>query len=468
MKHIHLFAELAELLDQIRAKGGHPILVGGCVRDSLFQIPIQDFDIEIFQIPLDSLLPLLSQYGSVHSVGKSFGVLKVQIGAYDIDFSSPRTELKTGPGHTGFSAQPNPFLTFDQAAARRDFTLNSIGYDPFTHRYLDPFSGIKDLHSRQLRHISAAFSEDPLRALRAMQLAARFNCSVAPETLDLCKILPLEELPSERLFEEFKKLFLKAKKPSIGLQVAKEAGILRMFPELESLIGLPQDPTWHPEGDVWTHTLMVVDAMATLVPETSEHRLMFMFAALCHDLGKALTTTVENGKWRSLGHEEAGVAPTETFLNRLTSNKTLIASILPLVKEHLKPTLLYTAHVQHKVSDAAIRRLAMRVPIDQLITLATADCFGRTTPQALNRDFPAGLWLSERAQALQIYHDKPRPLVMGKDLMALGIPPGPEMGKLLKKLFHLQLKGRFSVREEGLRLIKKQANHLIRQQINPV
>lgn len=423
--------------------------MGGCVRDFLLGRPLQDFDIEVFELNLESLFSLLSGFGPCQQVGKAFGVIKLSLNDRDIDFSLPRTETKIGQGHTGFSVIPDPHLTFTQAAARRDFTINSIGFDPFSGDYLDPFNGIQDLKAKQLRHTSSAFSEDPLRVLRAMQLAARLEFEVAPETLALCRTLPLEELPKERLFEEFKKLFLKASKPSIGLKIAREAGILRLFPELQGLIDLPQDPQWHPEGDVWTHTLMVVDEMARLRIQDEPQDLIWMFAALCHDLGKVSTTQFLEGRWRSLGHEEAGVLPTLTFLERLTSHKALIEAVTVLVKEHLKPSLLYSAHLKQKVSDAAIRRLAMRVNIESLIVLAKADCFGRTTPEAILREFPAGDWLGERAKALKVYTQGPVPIVTGKDLMVLGIAPGPEMGRLLKKLLELQVEGIFSTWAEA-------------------
>ena len=419
-------------------------MVGGCVRDFLLRMPLHDFDVEVFNLSFDSLFTLLSEFGSCKQVGKAFGVIKLAIPGYQLDFSLPRTETKIAQGHTGFTVLSDPFLTFTQAASRRDFAVNSIGFDPGTGEYLDPFGGILDLQSKVLKHTSSAFSEDPLRVLRAMQLAARLEFAVAPDTLALCKTLPLGELPKERLFEEFKKLLLKAKKPSIGFQIAREVGALRLFPELEALIDLPQDPKWHPEGDVWTHTLMVVDEMAQLRTEDEAKGLILMLAALCHDFGKASTTQFLDGRWRSLGHEEAGVDPTLRFLDRLTSHKELIEAVAVLVKEHLKPSLFYTAHLKQKVSDAAIRRLAMRVNIEDLLILAKADCFGRTTEEALRREFPAGAWLSERAKGLQVYNQKPRPIVTGKDLMALGIAPGPEMGIVLKKLLDLQLEGAFS------------------------
>ncbi len=446
--------EVLRLARAVNQSGGKAILVGGSVRDHFLANAIpKDLDIEIYQMSLEKLEALLTTFGKVHAVGKSFGVLKLTTSTAEYDISFPRRESKTGKGHKGFLVEPDPEMTFEEAASRRDFTINAMGWDILQNTLSDPFGGMQDIDNKILRHVGPSFVEDPLRVMRAMQFAGRFEFTIAPETMQLCHELDLSELPKERLYEEFKKLLLKANRPSIGLEAARKLGILHYFPELEALIGVPQDPVWHPEGDVWVHNCMVVD-QAALLREGDDHEdLCVMFGALCHDFGKALTTEMKEGRWRSIGHCEAGMEPTEQFLRRLTDENNLIETVKILVKEHLRPSFLYDE--REHIKDGAIRRLSVRIPIPLLLKVCQADHFGRTTPDAIARDFPAGRWLTQKAEELHVKDNQPQPLLMGRHLLTLKMPPGPKMGKLLNEAFELQLDGKLTNLEEATEWAKQ-------------
>jgi tRNA nucleotidyltransferase (CCA-adding enzyme) len=437
---MQLTAEMQTLTQAIHAQGGRPILVGGSVRDHwLDQRAPKDLDIEVYSLEAERLEAAIAPFGKVLRVGKSFGVLKLITAAAEYDLSLPRRESKTGRGHKGFQVEADPTMTYAEAAARRDFTVNSIGYDPIAQTWLDPHGGIADLQRKALRHVGPAFAEDPLRVLRGAQFAARFAFSMAPETITLCRQLDLSELSKERIWGEFKKLFLRAERPSVGLTVLRETHALRFFPELEALIDVPQEPEWHPEGCVWTHTLMVMDEAAKLRCGAEKADLELMFGALCHDFGKPLTTVWRDGRWRSPAHDVEGMRPTETFLRRMTDEVTLLEKVTTLVREHLRPAMLYND--REKVTPGAIRRLALRVSIPDLLRVAEADHFGRTTPDALARHFPARDWLLEKAANLDVRDEKPTPLLKGRHLLQLGMKPGPRMGELLQEAFSLQLDG---------------------------
>ena len=445
---MQLSIELTKLANAIHQQGGQPILVGGSVRDYLLgQIIPKDLDLEVYHLEANELEMVLSQFGKVLRVGKSFGVLKLITEHAEYDVSLPRRESKTGKGHKGFLVNADPRMTFEEASVRRDFTINSIGFDPIQQQWLDPHRGQEDLKKGILRHVGPAFAEDPLRVLRGAQFAARLNFQLAPETLELCQTLDLNELSRERLLGEFAKLLLRAERPSIGLEILRQTKALRFFPELEALIDVPQDPTWHPEGCVWTHTLMVVDEAAKLRVGEEKNDLVLMFGALCHDFGKPETTIWKDGHWRSPAHDVLGMQPTEKFLRRLTDEASLIEKVTVLVREHLRPSMLYND--REKVTPGAIRRLALRVSIPELLLVAEADHFGRTTDDALRREFPAKQWLLDQASKLDVRDEKPKPFLKGRHLLQLGMRPGPQMGKVLEEAFALQLDGAIISFEEA-------------------
>ena len=279
-----------------------------------------------------------------------------------------------------------------------------------------------------------------------MQFAARFELTPAPETVSLCRGIEPEGLAAERIFEEWRKLVLMGVRPSIGLTFLRDTGWLRHFSELEALIDCPQNPRWHPEGDVWIHTLHCMDVFASERVGDAREDLVVGLAVLCHDLGKPATTTIDDdGRVRSRGHERVGVAQTRTFLERLTREVSLVEEVIPLVAEHLAPVELFQAGA----GDAAVRRLARRAGrIDRLVRVASADQRGR--PPLLIPRFEAGEWLRERAAALDLARSAPGPIVLGRHLIDLGLEPGPRFAPILEACFESQLDGEFDTLEGGI------------------
>jgi len=435
----------------VSAAGGRALVVGGSVRDQLLGLAAKDFDVEVFGVAPDALRPLLEQIGRVDAVGESFSVYKVA----GLDVSLPRRESKTGRGHKGFHVDGDPHLSEREAARRRDFTINAISRDPLTGALVDPFDGQADLAARRLRVVDpATFGDDSLRVLRALQFVARFDLGVDDDTRALLAGIPLDDLPSERVWGEVEKLLLLAPRPSIGLALARDLGIVhRLWPELEALVDCPQEPEWHPEGDVWIHTLMVVDQARTRLDGLDRGpAAAMMLGAVCHDLGKPATTAVIDGRIRSPGHEEGGVGPATSFLDRLNvytlDGFDVRRAVLGLVAHHLKPSMFKKSPTP--VSDGAFRRLAQKVDLELLARFAKADCHGRTG----EFDCSAIDWFLERARALGVEHQPPPPLVMGRHLLELGVKPGPDLGVLLKTIYERQLDGEITTLDQGVALAR--------------
>ncbi len=430
-----------------RAAGGHALVVGGFVRDRLLGLASKDLDLEVFGLAPDSLIALLARLGRVEPVGQSFPVFK--IGAVDV--ALPRRESKTGRGHKGFTVVGDPDMSFEEAVRRRDFTINAIGWDPLDDEYVDPCGGQTDLAHRVLKVVDPErFADDSLRVLRAMQFAARFDLTLEPESANICRAIPLDDLPAERVWGEVEKLLLLARRPSIGFALGLDLGVIaRLFPELLALVGCEQEPEWHPEGDVWVHTLMVVDEARGAIDDLDRpQQAIVMLGAVCHDLGKPPTTRVIDGRIRSLGHEEAGVEPATALLDRLNVNSMegvdVRGQVLGIVSHHLKPGAWHKSPTG--VGDGAFRRLAAKVDMELLARVARADCRGRGG----GFDCSAMDWFVERARRLGVEHEAPAPLVMGRHLLALGVAPGPRMGEILKAIYEQQMDGTVTTEEEGI------------------
>lgn len=430
----------------VREHGGRALLVGGCVRDDLLGLEPKDYDLEVFGVPADRLRPILERSGRVEAVGESFAVYKVG----GVDVALPRRESKTGRGHKGFTVTGDPDLSIEDAARRRDFTINAISRDPLTGEILDPSGGRADLERRRLRVVDPqTFADDSLRVLRALQFVARFDLTVDEETRAILRAIPLDDLPAERVWGEVEKLLLLAPRPSIGFALALDLGVVeRLWPEFHALVGVPQEPEWHPEGDVWIHTLMVIDQARLRIDGLDRGpALAIMLGAITHDFGKPQTTAVIDGRIRSPGHEEAGVAPAASFLDRLNVHSfggfDVRHTVLGLVAHHLKPSAFKKA--QTPVSDGAFRRLALKVDLELLALFAKADCHGRTG----GFDCSAMDWFVERARAIGVEHAAPAPLVLGRHLIEMGVAPGPGMGTMLKRIYEKQLDGEITTLEEG-------------------
>ena len=426
------------IVQAVRATNGRALFVGGWVRDHLCARQSKDIDLEVYGVPAEALRSLLEQIDRVDTVGESFTVYKVG----PVDVSLPRRESKTGRGHRGFTVTGDPDLPVDEAARRRDFTINAIAWDPLTDEYLDPYRGRDDLARGILRMVDAGtFGDDSLRVLRGVQFAARFGLAMDDATKATCRTTPLNDLPPERIWGEVEKLLLKSPQPSIGLRLALELGVVeRLFPELEALVGCEQEPEWHPEGDVWTHNLLVIDQAASRLDGLSyPKQVALMVGAVSHDFGKPATTAVLDGRIRSYNHEEAGVEPTEAFLERLNLHSLggydVRRQVLGLVAHHLKPGMWHKA--PDGVGAGAFRRLARKVDLKLLARLAKSDCLGR----AGTFDCSAMDWFLERAQALGVEHEAPAPLLLGRHVLQLGLDPGPRVGKILGQVYEQQLDG---------------------------
>ena len=438
--------ELTYLLRNVPALS-RAYLVGGCVRDALLGIAHKDFDLEVYGVDYETLERALSAHGRVDLVGKSFGVIKFSgRSGGQWDFSLPRRDSKMSAGHKGFEIEFDSGIEPREAASRRDFTVNALMFDPRSGEYLDFFGGREDLEKRVLRHTSLAFVEDPLRVLRGMQFAARFDLTPAAETVGLCQSIAhtFPELAVERVGMEWFKWAVAVQRPSAGLRFLKDTRWLRHFPEIAALDGTPQDPDWHPEGDVFTHTCHCCDALAAL-PEWREAdettRQVLMFAVLAHDFAKLQTThgAEREGRMRivSPGHEEQGGPLAEAFLTRINATNEIKQRVVPLVMHHL-------AHLQTS-SDRSVRRLANALKpatISEICLVMTADQFGRPPkPRVVHEGVIA---LRARAEELKLRESAPKPLLQGRHLIERGLSPGKQFGTLLDEAFEAQLEGKFT------------------------
>lgn len=434
------------------------MLNGGCVRDRLLTPPreTKDWDVEVYGIEPVRLSELLDGFaadkgcGPLNVVGESFAVYKL---GQHLDVSVPRRERKSGVGHRGFVVQGDPEMSFEEACRRRDFTINAILEDPLTGEVVDPFDGRGDIERHRLRMVSRdTFAEDSLRVLRAAQFAARFEFEVEAETAEVCSQIDVTDLPRERIWGELEKLLLRAEHPSIGLKMLYEWGtIAQLFPELQTLVGVPQEAEWHPEGNVDVHTMMVVDEARNLIDGLDYARqVAIMLGALCHDLGKPPTTEFIDGRTRSRGHDEAGVGPTISLLDRLgiytLDGFDVRDQVIQLVRYHLVPGEWYKAGTKgNPVGDGAFRRLARKVEPALLYRVAKADSLGRNPdwlPSERRFGSEAQEWFMERVHALQVEHRAPTSILMGRHLIDMGLEPGPEFKRILDAVYEMQLDGK--------------------------
>lgn len=451
--------KVLKIAEAVRAAGGRALLVGGCVRDPLMHRQPKDWDLEVYGIEPAQLRCLLEQFGSVNVVGEAFTVYK--LGSH-LDVSLPRRERKSGRGHRAFVVEGDPNMSIEEATRRRDFTINAILQDPLTREIIDPFNGQQDLAAGILRAVSAdTFPEDSLRVLRAAQFAARFEFRVEPSTVELCLTIDLSDLPAERIWGEMEKLLLRAERPSIGLGWLHALGVIdQLFPEIKTLLEVPQDPEWHPEGDVFVHTRLVIDRARELIDDLPyAKQVTVMLAALAHDFGKPPTTEFIDGRLRSRGHEEAGVPPTESFLDRLNIHTLdgydVRAQVIALVREHLKPGEFYKK--RDEVREGAFRRLARRCELELLYRVAKADSLGRNAdwvPREQWYDAEAQEWFIARARELEVTERPPEPILLGRHLLEMGLKPGPRVGEITKAVYEQQLDGRVRTLDDAKALAK--------------
>lgn len=421
-----------KIASRVDKKGGRTFFVGGFVRDRLLGRDNKDIDIEVHGVTPDELGEILDALGHKTQMGADFGIFGLR--GYDLDIAMPRKEEATGRGHRDFRVYVDPFLGTEKAAKRRDFTMNALMEDVQTGEIVDHFGGIEDAKNGIIRHVNAeTFVEDPLRVLRAAQFAARFGFKVADETTELAKTMDLTALARERILGELEKAMLKAEHPSVFFEEMRRMEQLTpWFSEVGQLIGVRQDPRYHPEGDVWTHTMLVLDLAAALKTQT-ENPLGFMLAALTHDFGKVLTTEEIDGRIRSLKHETEGLPMIRIFLQRITSETKLIKYVLNLDELHMKPNIM-AAQRSHK--KATNHMFDQAVDPQALVLLARADRRGKAQEV---QDEETEVFLEERL--LYFRETMAKPFVMGADLVKAGMKPGPEFSDILAYAHKLRLAG---------------------------
>ncbi len=464
------------------------VMVGGFVRDALLGGHPKDADMEVLGLSPGRLEELLDQLfpDKVNKVGKQFGIFKIRVNdRVEFDVSIPRSDSKTGTGHTGFVVNSDPSMSIQEAARRRDFTWNALAADMLTGEVYDPFGGIQDLKDKKLRVTDPErFQDDPLRVMRAVQFAARMELTIEPESFDLMSEMvargDLNELPPERITSEMEKLLLKAERPSIGFEAARELGIIeRHFSELHDLIGVEQEKEWHPEGDVWIHSMMVVDAAAKIIrqPErefTEQEKIQVMLGSLLHDLGKASTTKLQDGRWRALGHAEAGKEPAKELCKRLSFGQDITKAVVDIAEFHLQPAELYKAYEKHlkdikggmdeKSYTNAVRRLIGKLGKTSwkvLLAAAESDSRGRTVPGCDVDPYLPGEKMAQLVDEHKLDTEGKKKLIGGDEVvliakeLGLEVKPGPEFGRYINTVEHLRDLQEVSTKEEAIEKLRE-------------
>lgn len=441
---------IAEIIaKKVNNIGGTAYFVGGYVRDKLLGIPNKDIDIEIHNIAPYILEDVLSEFGNIEArtVGNNFGIYNIK--GYDLDISLPRKEKDTGKGHKDFEIVVDPFLSLEESAKRRDFTINALMEDILTGEIKDYFGGLDDLHNGIIRHINdKTFIEDPLRVLRACQFAARFNFKIASETINLCKTMDLSTLPKERIAGELTKALLKAEKPSVFFDSLYECKQTEWFKEVYALKGIKQDSEYHPEGDVYNHTMSVLDQAGELFPtgiDNPDRYLPFLLSALCHDFGKVNTTKMNSkGRLCALNHEITGIPIANDFLNRIYNNKGFIKYVDNMIEYHMKAHSCFNNRSRAKTTNLMFDKLLY--PKD-FILLVYADSTGHDLDNLDNKQFNAflGKAMIESGFLIDRYLDYKKkisePHIMADDLIELGLKPSPIFREILDKSWNMHLKG---------------------------
>lgn len=456
--NMELPAPLTKIVTALQDNGFVPLIVGGSVRDQLYADtryaePPKDFDIEVYGCTPDELVSILEQFGRVDVFGARFGVIKLFLDGIDLDLSVPRIDNKVGAGKTGFETQFDPRMLPDLGSKRRDFTINSLMYDPRGY-LLDFNNGVQDIAEGVIRATSSQLEEDPTRLYRALQFATRKG--LVSEALTQARLSTMMKdhsgIKEEMIWEEWKKFFLKGVDYKAGFQFLQDTQLENLYPEIAALRGCHQDPTWHPEGDVWTHTILVMEAMREICLNNNikgDDKLVLMIAGLCHDFGKPSTTVFEDCKWRSIGHCEAGVGPTVDFLKRINCPDSIAKRVIPLVIAHLD-------HASFKGSNpsrSALGKLKLRIypaQISELVHLVAADKSGRAPLPGCS---PIANWLElEKDYGL----DMPKfvGLLSGKDLIAAGLTPGKHFRPLINLSVEAELRGDFNNHDEALVWLK--------------
>lgn len=449
---INHYPHVEDIIKKITTQKGRAFLVGGAVRDLLLGLPIKDLDIEVHRLTIDQLQKILSEFGPVSLVGKAFGVLRLH--GLDIDWSLPRAD--SSGRHP--EVKIDPFMKIEDAFKRRDLTINAMGIDLNTFELVDPWGGCEDLQKRILRAPDAnLFKEDPLRLFRVMQFIGRFGFTPDNALNELCKHMDLKGISVERIEAEFDKLLLKSAQPSLGIRWLKEIGRLQeIFPELADTIGTKQEPDWHPEGDVFEHTMQALDGGILLDYESAEQKLIALYALMCHDLGKVSTTKLIDGRLRSIGHEEAGVPLAKSLLKRITRRVDLIRAVEKLVRYHMAPGTYPKTGAKLPAYKRLALKLAPDVTMELLAKVSLADKRGRNPDNSkpLTKEIPEVTEFLKMAQKANVVHKPEEPVLLGRDLEGT-VEPGPYMGQLLKQAYEIQIDQGITDKAELLKRILK-------------
>jgi tRNA nucleotidyltransferase (CCA-adding enzyme) len=453
-----LFSAVGEICKSLVERGGRPYFVGGCVRGALLGMPISDFDIEVFGLDFCNIQSILEQKFKFTvqkcklQNSQSFGVIKIS--NFSVDISVPRAETRVGPKHTDFHIKQLGECSMAEAASRRDFTINAIYFDVCGNKLCDPCGGVRDLGDGILRNVGEKFSEDPLRVLRGMQFAARFKLTASKSITKIASELSPNELSPERIFCEWKKFILLGIKPSMGLRFLEECGWMQFFPEIDALMRCQQNQYHHPEGNAFEHTCLALDLYAGDRTGICNDDLTVGFAVLCHDFGKPATTTSDEHGIHHYGHDLVGANLARKFLENMFAPKWLTRSVEALVRYHMVPRKIFKRNADR---EAAVLRLANAVErLDLLVRVCRYDSNGRGERwSSKQHDAQEASWLERTAKELGVLKNKPTPIILGRDLLALGLQPSPKFSEILNKCFEAQLDGKFTDRGEGLLFLGK-------------
>ena len=444
LSHYPLVQKIVAAIDK---KNGRILLVGGAVRDLVLGLSTKDLDIEVYGLSMEAVEDILGLFGPVSLVGKVFGVFRLH--GLNVDWSLPRAD---SPGRKP-EVKIDPLMAYERAFARRDLTMNAMGIDMVSGELIDSFNGLSDLKNKILRTPDERFFiQDPLRFYRVMQFIGRFGMTPDDQLNQLCKTMDLSTVSRERIEEECKKLLLKSERPSLGIRWIQDIERLHeLLPELFATIGVPQGLQWHPEGDVFEHTMQTIDAAAVIAREydNKNKALVLMYAALCHDLGKVTTTIQVEDTYKSIGHAQEGVVLTKQLLRRITRNKELVDAVCKLVRYHMIPAQLVHSDAKLSAFKRLASKLASHATMQMLAHLCLADKRGRNPdgPEPLKVTHPDIDAFLARTHEAQVLEQVEKPILLGRDLLDV-IEAGPEMGELLKQAYQIQLEEGIKDKEE--------------------
>ncbi|OQA34781.1 MAG: Multifunctional CCA protein [Candidatus Dependentiae bacterium ADurb.Bin331] len=456
----HSYPLVLPIVHELSSNGCQTVLVGGAVRDLFLNLPLKDIDIEVYNCSLDELETRLKNHGPVSLVGKVYGVLRLH--GLDVDWSVPRSDSSGRKPQVKI----DPHLSFEKAFARRDLTINAMGIDLATFQLIDPFNGLADLHKKIARAPDPHFFvEDPLRFFRVMQFVARFDLTPDEELNRLCSQMDISTVSRERIEQEFAKLFLRSKKPSRGfLWLDSIKRLADVLPELAATKGIEQEKKWHPEGDVYEHTLQAIDAAAALHYRDEHEKLAIMYAALCHDLGKVNATQIVDGSIKSYGHAQESEVLTKKMLKRITHNKELVDTVSKLVHYHMEPIQFVKSGAKAAAYKRLARKLAPEVTLEMLGLLACADKQGRNSQKGspLTTQMPEIEQFFEHARDANVLYEVEQPVLHGRDLLDI-FQPGPDLGKAVKYAYFVQINEGIKDKQELIKRIKTMKQEQIKK-----